>query len=189
MTESEPADAELVTRTLAGNITAFGRLYDRYARMVRAVVSAVSLDWSSTADLTQESFLRAYQNLHRLRSPDRFGGWIAGIARQVARERKRMLGRDRLVFSGEPLEVVSQDDHEATTWNAEHLERLMSEVAELPERERLAIHAYFLEQNDVTQAAELLQLSRSGFYLLLNRALARLSAIIRSRESEEEATR
>jgi DNA-directed RNA polymerase specialized sigma24 family protein len=52
-------DAELVAASLAGDREAFGQLYDRHARMVRAVVLAVSNDWPSVDDMTQESFLRA----------------------------------------------------------------------------------------------------------------------------------
>ncbi len=56
-------DAELVAQTLAGNREAFGQLYDRYARMVRAVVAGVSGDWPTVEDMTQECFLRGYRNL------------------------------------------------------------------------------------------------------------------------------
>ena len=84
MGNNEPTDAELVASVLSGDREAFGRLYDRYARLVRAVVYDVASDWSTVQDLTQECFLRAYQNLARLRQPDRFGHWLVGIARQVA---------------------------------------------------------------------------------------------------------
>ncbi len=54
------SDADLVAQTLAGNREAFGHLYDRYARLVRALVCGVTLDWPMVQDLTQETFLRAY---------------------------------------------------------------------------------------------------------------------------------
>jgi DNA-directed RNA polymerase specialized sigma subunit len=39
----------------------------------------------------------------------------------------------------------------------------------------MAIHAYFIDHQNSHQAAELLGLSRSGFYALLKRAVARLA--------------
>ena len=61
---------------------------------------------------------------------------------------------------------------------AEETELVMRRLAELPERERLAIHAFFLDECNVQQTAELLGLSRSGVYALLERAVARLASLV-----------
>jgi len=187
MEKQVPTDADLVAETLAGDREAFGRLYDRHAALVRAVVGGVARDYAMVQDLAQESFLRAYRNLSRLRNPERFGAWIVGIARHVARERRRSLGRDRHRFvAGDRLDVKSSADDFAAVGDAEELDRVMQQVVALPERERLAIHAFFLQERDARQAAELLDLSRSGFYALLERALGRLSARVRCGEVQKE---
>jgi RNA polymerase sigma-70 factor, ECF subfamily len=187
MPQSEPTDAELVAQTLAGNREAFGCLYDRYARLVRAVVCGVTWDWSMVQDLTQESFLRAYRNLPRLKEPERFGPWMVGIARHVARERKRSLHRDRHEFVGAgPLEAESPSDAGGALQAAEEFGLVMQKLATLDERQQLAIHAFFLKGRDVRQAADLLGLSRSGLYALVDRALKRLSALVDEREPEKE---
>jgi RNA polymerase sigma-70 factor (ECF subfamily) len=190
MERNDPTDADLVCRTLSGNREAFGCLFDRHARMVRAVVGAVSLDWSAVEDMTQESFLRAYRNLPKLREHRQFGAWVVGIARQVARERKRSLRRDRHEFNGKaPLETASSFDGTAEVDDAEQSELLMRKLATLPERERLAIHAFFLQEHNSEQAANLLELSRSGFYAVLKKALAHLRGLVQRHDSEEEAKR
>jgi RNA polymerase sigma-70 factor (ECF subfamily) len=107
MEPNAPNDAELVAETLADNREAFGELYDRHARMVRAVVLGVSGDWSAVEDMTQESFLRAFRKLATLREPARFCPWIVGIARHVARERRRTLRRDRHEFAAQPPELAA----------------------------------------------------------------------------------
>jgi RNA polymerase sigma-70 factor (ECF subfamily) len=174
---SEPSDADLVARVLAGDRDAFGSLYDRYARLVRAIVSDAMISDSRIQDLTQECFLRAFQNLARLRQPLRFRFWIVGIARQVAREHRRALRRNRHVFTDVfTLQVTSAPSAEAVVQTAEETEIVMRLVSGLPERERLAIHAFFLQECDASQAAQLLCLSRSGVYALLERAMARLAA-------------
>jgi len=178
--KSEAPDVDLVARVLAGDGDAFGCLYDRYARLVRAVVHRVAGGSPSTSDLTQESFLRAYRNLSRLRQPDRFGAWVVGIARQVAREHRRSMRRDRHRFvSDDVLHVAYQPDSNSAVQTEEEVTLLMRLIGELPERERLVIHAFFLKECSADQAAQLLRLSRSGVYALLERALARLAARIR----------
>src|SRR5688500_16336258 len=54
------ADAERVRAALAGDRSAFGDLYDRHARWVRAVLYDVIHDLPQAQDLAQEVFLRAY---------------------------------------------------------------------------------------------------------------------------------
>jgi RNA polymerase sigma factor (sigma-70 family) len=176
-------DADLVAQTLAGNREAFGELYDRHARMVRAVVAGVSGDWPAMDDMTQECFLRGYRNLAKLRDAERFGQWIVGIGRQVGRERRRGLRRDQLEFRDEPLaEIGTSVDGEAAVDDRDQLASVMSRLAALPEQERLAVHAFFLNGHDARDAAELLGLSRSGFYALLHRALAKLATHTTARE-------
>jgi len=187
MANNLPTDADLVGKALAGDREAFACLYDRYARLVRAVVYGVAMDWPMVQDMTQECFLRAYKNLARLREAERFGRWIVGIARQVGRERRRSFCRDRHQFYGnEALEVPFDSDVGGAIESAEETELMMRRLAELPERERIAIHAFFLQECDARQAAELLGLSRSGVYALLERALARLAALVRRHEVKKE---
>jgi RNA polymerase sigma-70 factor, ECF subfamily len=190
MVSMEPtanSDAELVAETLAGDREAYGQLYDRHARLVRAVVLAVSGDWPSVDDMTQECYLRAYRKLDTLRDRERFGPWVAGFARQVARERRRSLRRDRHEFRAEPADVAASTDGAPNTFDRDQIDRVMRRLAELPETERLAIHAFYLEGKNATQTAKQLELSRSGFYALLQRALAQLATRPRRSEPKSEA--
>ena len=151
-----------------------------------AIVYGVAGDWPMVQDLTQECFLRAYRNLSRLKSPDRFGRWMVGIARQVARERRRTLRRDRHQFVGsDPPETPIESNVAGAIQTVEETELVLQRLGELPERERLAIHVFFLQECDALQAAELLGLSRSGVYALLGRALARLAVLVRGRQPKE----
>jgi RNA polymerase sigma-70 factor (ECF subfamily) len=173
----EPPDSELVASVLAGDRDAFGVLYDRYARLVRAVVQSGAGGSLNANDLSQECFLRAYRNLSRLRQRDRFGPWLVGIARQVAREHRRSKRRDRHEFVSETIPVADcpRDPADAVQ-GAEETALVLDRLAQLPERERLAIDAFFLRECDADEAAAMLGLSRSGIYALLARALARLAA-------------
>ena len=47
-------------------------------------------------------------------------------------------------------------------------------LMDLPERERLAIHAYFFHEQNVDEAAAAMGISRSGFYAALDRGLSRI---------------
>jgi len=66
-------------------------------------------------------------------------------------------------------------------------ERVMQRLTELPEDERLAIHAFYFEEQNARQAAERLDISRSGFYALIARALAHLATRPQSAEPQNKA--
>jgi RNA polymerase sigma-70 factor (ECF subfamily) len=185
MDSNSPTDAELVTESLAGQREPFGRLYDRYARIVAAVVAGVSGDWNHVDDMTQECFLRAFRKLSTLRDRTRFGPWVVGIARQVGRERRRSLRRDRHSFR-DPLTLVANDTSDVSNefGDQDEFDHIMRHVAVLDENERIAIHAYFLDEQNAATAAERLGLSRSGFYATLERAVARLAQQLTVNDSE-----
>jgi RNA polymerase sigma-70 factor, ECF subfamily len=175
-------DGTLVLGVRNGDRAAFAELYDRRARLVRAICYDETRDASAAADLTQEAFLRAYKNLSRLHEPDRFAAWLVGIARQVCREWRRKRGRERRglagftecrAAAGAPLDPPEQ-----------RLVELRDEIAGLPltEKERLALHVFYLQERDVEVARAVLGLSRSGFYRVLSSACERLRRSFQKRE-------
>jgi len=81
-------DTQLVEAARSGNRAAFSQLYARYAQMVNAIALAHA-NPAEAPDLVQEVFMRALSKLSRLRDPGAFGGWLAMIARNCARDRLR----------------------------------------------------------------------------------------------------
>src|SRR5215468_3762337 len=94
------SDGTLVLGVRNGDRAAFAELYDRRARLIRAVCYDATRDFHAAADLTQEVFLRAYRSLGSLRDPQRFGPWLVGIARQVCREWRRQRTRESARLAG-----------------------------------------------------------------------------------------
>jgi len=162
----EATNDELVRRATAGDIAAFGTLYDRTVRLVRAVAADAGPD--AAEDVTHDTFLRAFRTLKTLRDPARFAPWLVGIARLVVLERRRARRFDPL-----PAQTPAQStvDVEALD-DAQELLRL---VAKLPEEERLAIRFFFLNERSIDETARLLDRSRSGTYAILQRAKGRLA--------------
>ena len=100
--------AVLVAAAQAGDADAFGELYARYAGMVHSIALArVPID--SAADVVQEAFLRALRRLHTLRTAEAFGGWLAAIARNAARDVNRRQ-RDVGMLDEDPSAPGQQHD-------------------------------------------------------------------------------
>ena len=73
-------DPQLVRRCLQGRPDAFAMLYDRHAPRVFRLLRQLTGNASEAEDLTQETFLAAYQGLANWRSEGEFGTWLCGIA-------------------------------------------------------------------------------------------------------------
>lgn len=176
------SDATLVLGVRNGDRAAFAELYDRRARMIRAICYDVTGDFHAAADLTQEVFLRAYRNLGLLRDPQRFGPWLVGIARQVCREWRRQRRRESARLAGyvehhEERAAARLRDSEPcdATEQVESLwEREKAIEPPMGERERLALHAFYLQGCNAEEARTVLGLTRSSFYRALSSACRRL---------------
>jgi RNA polymerase sigma-70 factor, ECF subfamily len=172
--------AELVRRMLAGDREAAAAIYDRYAPLVRAVVLDATGSLPDADELVQEVFVRGLTRVGQLRRLDRLGAWLVAIARREGKEFRRRAARKRQRFisftDGPAPRAVTVSDTVAVVGDA---------VAELPERERMAIHIHYLCGEPVEIARKMLGVSRSGFYRLLERARDRL----RSRLLESEKRR
>ena len=81
-------DAALVRAAREGDRAAFGRLYERHARMVHGILLARA-PRAEVDDLVHEVFLQAMRRLASLRDVSAFAPWLAAIARNRARDHFR----------------------------------------------------------------------------------------------------
>lgn len=107
------SDEQLIRRCLAGERSAFDRLYDRYERRVFGLLRRLVEHDAEAADLTQETFLAAYRGLADWSGQGRFATWLCGIAARLAANARRQAGSHpespldaeeaRCVPDGDPL--------------------------------------------------------------------------------------
>jgi RNA polymerase sigma-70 factor (ECF subfamily) len=87
MVESVPTDEELA-RLARTQPEAFGRLYQRYARMVHGVVLARTFDRDAAGDLTSLIFVKAWSAIGTF-SGGSFRAWLLQIARNAVSDERR----------------------------------------------------------------------------------------------------
>src|ERR687886_2987957 len=97
-----PTERELVARARAGDADAYAALLRRHHAPARRACARVLGDPVAAADVAQDAALVGWLQLDRLRDPERFGAWLAGIGRMLALRalRERASARDRLTRDG-----------------------------------------------------------------------------------------
>jgi RNA polymerase sigma-70 factor (ECF subfamily) len=89
------SSADLVTLACQGNQEAFRLIFERYSRPVMSFTFDMVNDRGLAEELTQETFVRAFRNLHSMREETKLSTWLFGIAKNVARESIRARVRTR----------------------------------------------------------------------------------------------
>lgn len=120
-------DGHLAQAAQQGDQSAFGALYERYARVIHGLLLA-RVPRVDVEDLVQDVFLTAWNRLAGLREPAAFGGWIAMIARNRAVDFHRH-ATDAVEL---PADLAA---HDATAERADAA-RLLAIVRTLPEAYR-----------------------------------------------------
>jgi RNA polymerase sigma-70 factor (ECF subfamily) len=110
--EVQSPEVALVESARAGDRAAFESLYHSYAPLVHGVLLA-RVPYGEVSDLVQDVFLTAFRKLGHLRDPERFGPWVAIIARNRAtdfyrRTRQTEELRDELAQGAAPEAEASE---------------------------------------------------------------------------------
>jgi RNA polymerase sigma-70 factor, ECF subfamily len=163
-------DAELAKRAASGDRDAAGEIYDRYAPLVRAILLDATGSLQEANELVQEVFLRGLTRIGQLRDPKLLCGWIVAIARSQGRDYRRRMAKQRIRF--EPL--VDEIPQPVGSSCSDEADWIREAVRDLPERERCAIHIYYLHGESAEIARQVLGLSLSAFHKVLDRARGRL---------------
>ena len=86
---------KLIERVKAGDTDALKTVYEAYSqRMRNACIRITQEDEDTVEDLVQESFIRAYYSLEKLKDASKFGEWVVAITKNVSLrylERKRKI--------------------------------------------------------------------------------------------------
>lgn len=109
---------------------------------LRGVVRRVLPAHLDGDDAVQEALVRAIRSVDRLKQPERFDAWLAGIARNVARE---MVRRRRFVsLASEP--AAREGDSPDLEAAAHRRAWLAEQVSTLPPAQREALDLFYGEQ-------------------------------------------
>ena len=125
---------DLVIRVCQGDQEAFRLIFDRYSRPVIGFIYDMVSDRELAEELTQETFVRAFRAIHRMKAETKLSTWLFGIARNVARESLRARTRANMQVTLEHESVMDVSDQKPVP-----VDRLLSK--ELNELIRLALEA------------------------------------------------
>ena len=174
-------DAQLVNRFLAGDEGAFTILVKKYQKSVHALTWRKVGDFHIAEEITQDTFLKAYQKLATLKNPKQFAGWLYVIADRlcISWHRKQKPPMESLEStSGEEIEESSYrhyEDQQRQEASIAHRQGYIRSLLEkLPESERTVVTLHYLGEMTVKEISKFLGVSANTIKSRLQRARNRL---------------
>jgi RNA polymerase sigma-70 factor (ECF subfamily) len=98
----EVEDRDLVIKAAAGSVDAFNLLVSRHEKRVFNYLLRIVGQREDALDLTQDVFLKAYQNFKKLSDVERFSPWLFRIAHNEAYSLLRRNRPDNAEMAFEP---------------------------------------------------------------------------------------
>ncbi|MBE3561356.1 MAG: sigma-70 family RNA polymerase sigma factor [Ktedonobacteraceae bacterium] len=103
--KSDLDDTQLVTASQAGDQNAFARLVQLHQRRVFNLVFRILQNYEEASEITQETFLAAWQGLPSFRGDARFSTWLYRIAYNCSLKQLESRKRDKA------LQAAMQEEH------------------------------------------------------------------------------
>jgi RNA polymerase sigma-70 factor, ECF subfamily len=153
----------LVSLAQSGNSHAFGELYRKHAPLVRSVLLAHAPP-DEVPDLAHDTFLLALERIADVREPSAFPGWLAAIARNVARAHRRS-AKDSLQLTDD-IPAPS-----AATDTSIECARVLTALQTLPKNLREPLLLRLVEQMSGEEIAANLGITHASVRVSLHRGL------------------
>ena len=174
-------DVELIHRVLDGDDTAFAALVKKYQKPVHTLVWRKIGDFHIAEEITQDTFLKAYQELAKLKKPQSFASWLYVIAANHCStwlRKKRLQTQSLEETSSARLEkstysgyVVEEKERTAVEAQREVVKKLL---AKLQESERTVLTLHYFGEMSSAEISAFLGVSANTIRSRLRRAQQRL---------------
>ena len=112
-------EAQIVQRVLQGDVNAFEKLVLEYEKAVYGITQRMTGNAEDAADMTQETFIKAYNSLSSFRGDSKFSVWLYRIATNVCLDFLRSRSRKPTVSlsveddDGEEVELDIADESQS----------------------------------------------------------------------------
>lgn len=173
--EVDREDEDLVCAAQRGDRSAFGVLYERYARMVHGILLG-RVPPAVVEDLMQDVFLKAMARVGSLHDAGHFGGWLAAIARNRAVDFFRQANPRQQSFEDEG--AAEPESRETSGADGTDAERVLAAIRRLPETYRETLILRLVEGMSGPEISARTGLTHGSVRVNLHRGMLQLRELL-----------
>jgi RNA polymerase sigma-70 factor, ECF subfamily len=177
----QDSDYQVVASVLAGDADAYAVLVQRYQKPIYNLMYRMTGSCEDALDLAQETFIKAYEALHRFRGGERFFPWLYSIGLNHSRNflRRNKARRTVDMEEWEPGSGLDYPGQEEDRLCARLDSRsIRNALDQLPVDYREAIVLRYHEEMSMEEIAAALRISLSGAKMRVHRGLEKLRDLL-----------
>jgi RNA polymerase sigma-70 factor (ECF subfamily) len=184
-------DANVIAAILDGEVNAYSTLVMRYQEAIFNLMFRMTGSYEDATDLAQETFIKAYDQLHRFQKGKKFFPWLYTIGLNQARNFLRHNKRTHAVSLND-CEIGSGLDYpgeqEENTISVLDYEQLHAALNQLPLDYREALILRYREELSMEDVAQAMSVKLSAAKMRVHRGLAKLREILEQNQGGKEQT-
>jgi RNA polymerase sigma-70 factor, ECF subfamily len=184
-------DSQLIAAILEGDVDAYSTLVLRYQGAIFNLMFRMTGSYEDATDLSQETFIKGYDQLYRFQRGKKFFPWLYTIGLNHARNFLRHNKRTHMVSLGD-CEIGSGLDYpgqqEDNICAKIDYRQLHAGLNQLPLDYRGALILRYHEGLSMEEVAEAMNLRLSAAKMRVHRGLAKLRDILGDKQNGKERT-
>jgi RNA polymerase sigma factor (sigma-70 family) len=137
-------------------------------------------DYDMSRDLTQDTFIRIFMNIKKVKNEKHFRAWVFTIARNIARDYLRKIKRHPTVSLDEVSELAGPPEFEMTRRSM----IIQDALSRLNERDQMLLTLSYFKGFNLREVADIMNISEKSIKVFLFRARQRLRKELKGYEDE-----
>lgn len=166
-----------IERVKKGDSASYAFLVNKYKNMAFTVALKIVSNREDAEDIIQESFLKAYQQIHTFENKSKFSTWLYTIVYRAALNK---LPRNKVEFFS--IDVDANENYAIDTTSTpslsletkEEKQYVKDAIQRLPQSEALLITLYYLNESSLKEIEEITGLTMNNIKIKLFRARKKL---------------
>jgi len=169
-------ELNIISSVLAGKTERFSYFLDTYGQQVFNLIVRMTGSPEDAEELTQDTFMKAFEHLSAFNGNSSFSTWIYRIAYNTTLSALRKKRNEVLSFDDKLWKSVSntQVDEALDTDSEEQIEKLQQALSTLPADEQALVTLFYEEEKTISEICYILHLSESNAKVKLHRIRKKL---------------
>lgn len=178
------SDIHIIQRILNGETALYENFVNAYGQQVFTLIVRIVANQEDAEELTQDTFLKAFQHLSSFKGNSSFSTWIYSIAYNTAISYARKKKYDTFNMDDALLANIS-DQQVDEILNEEGEERILElnrAIEQLNSDERALITLFYHEEKPLNEVALILGLTESNAKVKLHRIRKKIYVLMKQEE-------
>ena len=174
-------DQLYINKVINGDTNAFAYLVDNYKNMVFSLAFKMTKNREEAEEISQDTFIKAFKNLHKFKGDSKFSTWLYRIAYHACLDaiKKNKNHNNSVEINEITYNQIKSVDNILQGIERKERAKVMNDcLLKMPEEERSILWMFYFDELSLKEIIEVTNLSEANLKVKLYRARKGLLAIV-----------